>query len=86
MKDIFYFTLGVFVGAMAALFLAPKSGQELRGDLQQRTSMDLERLQRTYEQSLKDINSKLEQVQTQLKKNTATVDTVLEEVEKAEAA
>ena len=35
MKYLFTFMAGVFVGAVAALFFAPASGEELRADLQE---------------------------------------------------
>jgi gas vesicle protein len=80
MKDILYFILGVTVGALAALMLAPKSGEELRVDIQQRANSDLQKLQKSYEQGMAEVNKKLEQVQVQLKKNQEMGEDLIEEL------
>jgi gas vesicle protein len=81
MKNLFYFLFGATVGALAALIMAPKSGEELRGDLQQRaSSLDMQRLQKSYEQGLAEVNKRLEQVQVQLKKNQKLEEAIAEEV------
>ena len=80
MKDILYFILGVTVGALAALMLAPKSGEELRVDIQQRANSDLQKLQKSYEQGMAEVNKKLEQVQIQLKKNQEMGEDLIEEL------
>jgi gas vesicle protein len=80
MKDILYFIFGVTVGALAALMLAPKSGEELRVDIQQRANSDLQKLQKSYEQGLAEVNKKLEQVQVQLKKNEEMGEGLIEEL------
>ncbi len=67
MKDILYFIAGAAIGALFALFMAPKSGQELREDLQERANLDLQRLQLSYEQKLQDVNQRMEALQAQIK-------------------
>jgi gas vesicle protein len=85
MKGLAYFIVGALVGALAALMFAPKSGTELRGDLQQRANIDLQRLQQTYEQGMAEMNKKMEQIQVQLKKNQQMGEELVEEL-KAEDA
>jgi gas vesicle protein len=86
MKDMLYFVLGVTVGALFGLMLAPKSGQELRGDIQQRANLDLQRLQQTYEQGMAEMNKKMEQIQIQLKKNQQVSEEIVEELKADDAA
>ena len=71
MKDILYFIAGVAIGSVLALFLAPKSGEELRGDIQTRANADLQRLQQSYEQKMQDLNQKIETLQAQMKQKSA---------------
>ena len=81
MKNLFYFLFGATVGALAALIMAPKSGEELRSDIQQRTtSLDMQRLQKSYEQGMAEVNKRLEQVQVQLKKSQKLEEAIAEEV------
>lgn len=86
MKDILYFMLGMTVGALMALLMAPKSGEELRSELQERTNVDLQKLQATYEQKLADVNKSLESIQAQLKKTQALDEAIAEKVGAEESA
>jgi len=80
MKDILYFIVGATVGALVALMMAPKSGQELRGDIQQRANVDFQKVQQSYEQGLQEINQKMTQIQAQLKKNQEMSEDIIEEL------
>ena len=80
MKGILYFVFGAAIGALAALLFAPKSGTELRGDIQQRANIDLQRLQQSYEQGMAEMNKKMEQIQAQLKKNEKVSQELVEEL------
>jgi gas vesicle protein len=80
MKELLYFVFGAAIGALAALLFAPKSGTELRGDIQQRANADLQKLQQTYEQSMAEMNKKMEQIQAQLKKNQQMGQELVEEL------
>ncbi len=80
MKDILYFIVGATVGALVALMMAPKSGQELRGDIQQRANVDFQKVQQSYEQGLQEINQKMAQIQAQLKKNQEMSEDIIEEL------
>jgi len=80
MKDFLYFIMGAAVGALVALIMAPKSGQELRGDLQQRANVDFQKVQQSYEQRLQEVNQKTTQIQTQLKKKQQMGEELVEEL------
>ena len=80
MKGMLYFVFGAVIGALAALMFAPKSGTELRGDIQQRANIDLQRLQQSYEQGMAEMNKKMEQIQAQLKKNEKVSQELVEEL------
>ncbi len=86
MKDMLYFILGATVGALIALMMAPKSGQELRGDIQQRANVDLQKVQQSYEQRLQEINQRMAQIQAQLKKNQQMSEEIVEELKADDAA
>ena len=62
-KEIVYFVLGAAVGATFALLFAPKSGAELRADLQATAEKDLSRLQA----AMAKTNERLDQMQADLK-------------------
>ena len=67
MKELVFFVLGAAVGAVAALMFAPKSGAELRAQLQTATERDLERLQSEWEKGLQVTNEKVDKLQADLK-------------------
>jgi gas vesicle protein len=67
MKEMVFFMLGAAVGAVAALMFAPKSGAELRAQLQTAAERDLERLQFEWEKGLQVTNEKVDKLQAELK-------------------
>ena len=67
MKELVFFVLGAAVGAVAALMFAPKSGAELRAQLQTAAERDLERLQSEWEKGLQVTNQKVDKLQADLK-------------------
>ena len=52
MKELGFFLLGAAVGAVAALMLAPASGEELRAQIQTAAEKDFERLQGEWEKNM----------------------------------
>ena len=68
MKEIVYFVLGAAVGATFALLFAPKSGAELRADLQATAEKDLSRLQADWQATMAKTNERLDQMQADLKR------------------
>ena len=59
--------LGAAVGATVALLFAPKSGAELRADLQATAEKDLSRLQADWQATMAKTNARLDQMQADLK-------------------
>jgi gas vesicle protein len=66
MKVMASFVLGVVVGAALALLIAPKSGKELRADLQAVAEKDLSRLQAEWKSAEAKANERLDQAQADL--------------------
>jgi gas vesicle protein len=82
MKEVVYFVLGAAVGATFALLFAPKSGAELRADLQATAEKDLSRLQADWQAAMAKTNDRLDQMQADLKQALQQA----QENEEAEAA
>lgn len=83
MKEVVYFVLGAAVGAAVALLFAPKSGAELRADLQATAEKDLSRLQTDWQAATAKTNERLDQMQADLKQ---ALQQAQDEEEEAEAA
>ena len=49
MKDIIVFVVGITIGAVVALLLAPERGEDLRMQLHERAGQDMQRLQTAYQ-------------------------------------
>jgi gas vesicle protein len=85
MKEILYFLCGAAVGVVVGLLVAPKSGKELRADLQATAEKDLSKLQAEWQAAMAKTNERLDQIQADLKKATQKAQGEEGEVE-AEAA
>jgi gas vesicle protein len=70
MKKILYFVFGAAIGAVVGLLVAPKSGKELRADLQATAEKDLSRLQGEWQAAMVKTNERLDRIQADLKKAT----------------
>jgi gas vesicle protein len=70
MKEIMYFVFGVAIGAVVGLLVAPKSGKELRADLQATAEKDLSKLPAEWQAAMARTNKRLDQIQAELKKAT----------------
>lgn len=62
-NTILGFIAGVVVGALAALLLAPKSGEELRADMARQAQMERDRLQKEYKQVAGDLHDRMDKMQ-----------------------
>jgi gas vesicle protein len=67
MKEILYFVFGLAIGAVFGLLVAPKSGKELRADLQATAEKDLSRLQGEWQAAMVKTNERLDKIQADLK-------------------
>ena len=54
--------VGAVVGGVAALFLTPQSGAELRASIQEQANQERQRLQNRYEQQLGQMQAQLDNV------------------------
>jgi gas vesicle protein len=66
MKEIMYFVFGVAIGVVVGLLVAPKSGKELRADLQATAEKDLSKLQGEWQAAMSKTNERLDKIQTDL--------------------
>lgn len=66
MRVMIAFTVGVLVGAVAALMLAPESGEDLRTHLLEEGRREQERLKAEYEKNVAEIRGRLDKVQTDI--------------------
>jgi gas vesicle protein len=73
MKEMAYFVLGAAVGAMVALLYAPKSGKELRADIQGAAEKDLSQLQAEWQSTMVQVNQRLDQMHADLKQASQQV-------------
>ncbi len=62
MKMVIAFVLGVIVGAVASLLLAPKSGEELRQELRQEAIAERDRAKKEYAQAMEQVQQRLDKV------------------------
>ena len=67
MKEMVFFLVGAAVGAVVALMLAPKSGAELRAQIQTTAEKDRDRLQSEWQAGMQRTNEKLDKLQADLK-------------------
>ena len=70
MKDIFIFILGVAVGAIFALLLAPQSGEELRSKIQDTAEKDWQKVQAEWQADQVKLHDRLDSIQQSLKKQS----------------
>jgi gas vesicle protein len=81
MKELEYFLFGATVGAVLALLFAPKSGKELRADIQATAEKDLAKLQEEWHAAMTKTQERLDKLQASLDKAVEPA-----ESEEAEAA
>lgn len=62
-KTIIAFLMGTVVGAVAALMLAPKSGEDLRADMARQAQAERDRAMEEYKRTTSEIHSRLDKVQ-----------------------
>ncbi len=65
MKDIIVFIVGVTVGAVVALLLAPERGEDLRMQIHERAGQDMQRLQTAYQKDMEQMNDQMTKMQGQ---------------------
>lgn len=66
MKNLSIFVMGVLVGAIAALLLAPERGDDLRLQLQERAGQDFNRMQKMWKEDMARMNDQMSNLQYQI--------------------
>jgi gas vesicle protein len=84
-NSILSFIAGAVVGALAALLLAPKSGEDLRADLAREARQDRDRLQKEYDHAVKEAHNRLDKIQADVKSTMEHVKTEAESTVSAAA-
>ena len=67
MKQLFGFLIGVIVGGVAALLLAPTSGEELRRQIQVEADAELKKVDAEWQKILQQLNKTVEDTQAELR-------------------
>ncbi len=62
MKMVIAFVLGVMVGSVATLLLAPKSGEEQREELRQQAVAEREQARKEYAQAMEQVQQRVDKV------------------------
>ena len=70
MKEIMIFLLGAVVGALAALLLAPESGEELRAGIRTRVDEELPKLRSEWQAAMSKTEARLDQIEADLQEAT----------------
>ena len=66
MKGLFGFVAGLALGAVAALLLAPETGEELRSQIQDAANRDMTRLQEAFQRDMEELNTRMAKMQTEM--------------------
>jgi gas vesicle protein len=79
MNTIVSFVIGAVVGAIAALLLAPQSGEELRARMRQEAEAERQRLQSQYEKGMQDLHGRMDKIQHDIQSHSADGEELVEE-------
>ena len=79
MNTIVSFVIGAVVGGIAALLLAPQSGEELRARMRQEAEAERQRLQSQYEKGMQDLHGRMDKIQQELSSHSADEEKLVEE-------
>ena len=66
MREIVYFILGVAVGSLVTLLLAPESGQEVRTKIQSAAKQDYASMQAEWQKEANKIHQRMDQLQAKI--------------------
>ena len=67
MKQLFSFLAGVIVGGVAALLLAPMSGEDLRQQIQEEANAEFKKVDAEWQKVMQQVNKTVEDTQTELR-------------------
>ncbi|HEY53616.1 MAG TPA: YtxH domain-containing protein [Caldilineae bacterium] len=66
MKNLFTLLVGMLIGVIVALLFAPERGEDLRMQLHERAGVDMQRLQRTWQQEMEQMSTQVAKMQGQV--------------------
>ena len=81
MKALVTLVIGVALGAMAALLLAPESGEELRRQLEDSVNRSTDSLQQAWSRDMQEMNERVASLQAALQQATSGEKQVTVEVD-----
>ena len=67
MKQLFSFLAGVIVGGVAALLLAPMSGEDLRRQIQEEANAEIKKVDAEWRRIIEQLNQTVENTQAELR-------------------
>ena len=67
MKQLFSFLAGVIVGGVAALLLAPMSGEDLRQQIQEEANAEFKKVDAEWQKVMQQVNKTVEDTQAELR-------------------
>ena len=71
MRALVTFIIGAAVGAVAALLLAPESGEEMRRQLEDSVTRSTESLQQAWQRDMQEMNERVASLQATMQRTTA---------------
>ena len=95
MKQLFSFLAGVIVGGVAALLLAPMSGEDLRRQIQEEANAEMKKVDAEWHKIMEQLSQTVEDTQAELRayieraqadKSEEAVDEATEEATSGESA
>ncbi len=79
MKNLFAFVAGISLGAVAAMLLAPETGEELRKQLQDQAARNKIALQDAWQRDLTELNERISSMQASMQENVDSASDVVDE-------
>ena len=66
MRYVLSFVFGVIVGAVAALLVAPSSGDDLRNEIKTQADVEVAKLQNEWQKGMQDVHDRLDKVSSEI--------------------
>ena len=66
MKYVMSFVMGVIVGAVAALLVAPSSGEDLRKEIKTQADVEVAKLQDEWQKGMQEVHDRLDKVSSEI--------------------
>jgi gas vesicle protein len=66
MRYVLSFVFGVIVGAVAALLVAPSSGDDLRKEIKTQADVEIAKLQDEWQKGMQEVHDRLDKVSSEI--------------------